>query len=131
MTGTIKAASDVAEYLSAEGCHILELSNGPEDPAVSIARARVEPGVTTRWHRLKGTVERYVIIAGTGRVEIGGLPPQEVRVGDTVIIPPLCAQRITNIGVSDLVFLAICTPRFSWDAYEDVDSETAGDSGTQ
>jgi hypothetical protein len=35
------------EYFFAEGCHILELSNTPEDPDVSIARARVAPGVIT------------------------------------------------------------------------------------
>jgi oxalate decarboxylase/phosphoglucose isomerase-like protein (cupin superfamily) len=33
----------------------------------------------------------------------------------------MCRQRITNIGKDDLVFLAICTPRFSQDAYEDID----------
>jgi len=29
------------------------------------------------------------------------------------------AQRITNIGDTDLVFLALCTPRFTRAAYED------------
>jgi mannose-6-phosphate isomerase-like protein (cupin superfamily) len=130
MIGIVKAADDATEYLSTEGCHLLELSNGAHDPAVSIARARVAPGVTTRWHRLRGTVERYVIISGTGRVEIGGLPSREVRAGDTVIIPPLCPQRITNTGPSDLVFLAICTPRFSWDIYEDIDAAAAPESGS-
>lgn len=121
MNGTIQPANSAAEYLSTEGCYILELSNSTEDPAVSIARARVAPGVATRWHRLKGTTERYVIIAGTGRVEVDGLPPQTVREGDVVIIPPMCAQRITSTGTSDLVFFAVCTPRFSWDAYEDIE----------
>jgi hypothetical protein len=32
-----------------EGCYISEWSNTPEDPAVSIARARVPPGVTPRF----------------------------------------------------------------------------------
>jgi mannose-6-phosphate isomerase-like protein (cupin superfamily) len=122
MIGIVKAADEAAEYLSTEGCHILELSNGPHDPALSIARARVAPGVTTRWHRLRGAVERYIIVSGTGRVEIGGLSQQEVRTGDTVIIPSLCPQRITNTGASDLVFFAVCTPRFSWDIYEDIEA---------
>ena len=47
-----------AEYYFAEGCFINELSNTAQDPAVSIARARVAPGVTTRWHRLRDTIER-------------------------------------------------------------------------
>jgi mannose-6-phosphate isomerase-like protein (cupin superfamily) len=81
----------------------------------------VEPGVTTRWHWLKGTVERYYIVNGSGRVEVGKLPPQEVSAGDIVLIPPKCRQRITNIGSQDLVFLAICTPRYSKDVYEDIE----------
>jgi oxalate decarboxylase/phosphoglucose isomerase-like protein (cupin superfamily) len=54
-------------------------------------------------------------------VEIGDLPPQNVNAGDVVLIPPLCRQRITNTGKADLLFLAICTPRFRQDAYEDID----------
>ncbi len=109
------------EFHTPEKCYITELSNSPDDPDVSIARARVEPGVTTRWHRLKGTAERYYIIRGRGRVEVGKLPPQEVKAGDIVLIPPGCRQRITNIGSEDLAFLAICTPRFSNDVYEDIE----------
>jgi len=59
-------------------------------------------------------------------VEIGDLPSTDVAVGDIVLIPPMCRQRITNTGADDLVFLAICTPRFSYDAYEDI--ETSPDS---
>jgi mannose-6-phosphate isomerase-like protein (cupin superfamily) len=50
----------------------------------SIARARVAPGVTTRWHRLKGTAERYLIIEGRGRVELGKLGAHDVNAGDVV-----------------------------------------------
>ncbi len=112
-----------SEFHTPEKCFITELSNTPDDPDASIARARLEPGVTTRWHRLTGTAERYYIVNGRARVEVGKLPPQEVRAGDVVLIPPLCRQRITNIGSEDLVFLAICTPRFSHDVYEDIDDD--------
>ncbi|OPY10582.1 MAG: Cupin domain protein [Syntrophus sp. PtaB.Bin001] len=121
MKGTIKRQNLNAEFYTSEGCYIIELSNTPDDPDMSIARARVEPGVTTRWHRLSGSGERYCIIKGRGLVEIGNLPPQEVAAGDVVLIPPMCRQRITNIGSDELVFLAICTPRFSIDAYEDLE----------
>lgn len=109
-----------AEFPIAEGCFVNELSNTPDDPAVSIARARVPPGVTTRWHRVNGTAERYVILEGKGRVEVGTLTPQDVGPGDVVLIPPSCRQRITNTAEKDLVFLAICTPRFIPEAYEDI-----------
>lgn len=107
-------------YLS-EGCFVSEWSNTPEDPAVSIARARVPPGVTTRWHRLAGVAERYVILEGSGRAYVGDAAPREVQPGDVVLIPAECRQRITNTGAGDLVFLAICTPRFSYDAYEEIE----------
>lgn len=81
------------------------------------------PGVTTRWHRLSGTTERYVILRGEGRAEIGRLPPQIVRAGDVLLIPPGCPQRIANTGETDLVFLAICSPRFRPEVYEDIDGD--------
>jgi mannose-6-phosphate isomerase-like protein (cupin superfamily) len=109
------------EFHTPEECYIIELSNTPDDPDVSIARARVEPGVSTRWHRLRGTAERYYIVTGKGRVEVGNLPPMEVNAGDVVRIPSMCRQRITNIGSEDLIFLAICTPRFKNDDYEDLE----------
>jgi len=111
------------EFYTPERCYIAELSNTPDDPSVSIARARVEPGVTTRWHRLAGTIERYYILRGSGRVEVGSLAPQDVTAGDIVLIPPMCRQRITNVGSEALIFLAICTPRYSSDAYEDVEGK--------
>lgn len=121
MYPNIKPLNDCADYYTAERCHILELSNCAEDPEVSIARARVEPGVTTRWHRLEGIAERYVILSGSGRVEVGALPAQDIGPGDVVLIPPLCPQRISNTGTEDLVFLAICSPRFTDAAYRDID----------
>lgn len=120
MNPVIKKFSDSGEYYFAEGCFITELSNSRDDPEVSIARARVESGVTTRWHRLSGTTERYVIFEGRGRVEIDGLSPRDVKAGDVVVIPPLAPQRISNTGATDLVFLAICSPRFVEDAYENI-----------
>lgn len=111
-------SNEASEYFFEEGCFILELLNTPDDPDVSIARARVPPGVTTRWHRLQGIVERYVILSGNGRVEVGEQSPREVAAGDVVSIPAMSAQRIANIGADDLVFLAVCTPRFTHDTYE-------------
>ena len=121
MNASFRYPDPCAEFYTAEKCHILELSNAPGDPDLSIARARVEPGVTTRLHRLAGIAERYVLLAGRGRAEIGDLPPQDVGPGDVVLIPPGCPQRIANLGSTDLVFLALCTPRFRPEAYEDID----------
>jgi mannose-6-phosphate isomerase-like protein (cupin superfamily) len=109
------------EFMTPEGCYIIEIFNTPDDTDASIARARVAPGAATRLHRLKGTTERYFIVSGEGRMEVGNLPPRNVQAGDVVLIPPLCRQRITSTGTEDLIFLAICTPRFLKDCYEDID----------
>lgn len=118
MKATIKRVDESQEYFFREGCHILELHNDVDDPDSSIARARVAPGVTTAAHRLQGTTERYLILEGQGRVEVGDLPPDDVRPGSVICIPPHTSQRITNTGSGDLIFLAICTPRFETRAYE-------------
>ena len=109
------------EYDTAERCYINELSNDPADHAVSVARARVAPGVSTRWHRVRGIAERYVMLEGQGVVEVGDMPATQVAPGDVVWIPAGERQRIRNTGDGDLVFFAICTPRFVPEAYEDVD----------
>lgn len=110
------------EYYFKEGCHILELLNSDKDETLSIARARVEPSKTTRAHTLDNVTERYVILQGEGRVEIDNLPATTVTAGDVVIIKPGCTQRITNMGNTDLVFLAICTPRFTAECYQELES---------
>ena len=119
MKGQVVAYSGDTEFLfTAEGCYINELLNSVHDPDVSIARVRVEPGVTTRLHRLNGVTERYVILQGQGEVELGeDLKRQRVNPGDVVLIPPGCSQRISNRQAASLIFLAICSPRFIRDCY--------------
>lgn len=119
MSEHIKHYDKAREYYFVEGCFINELSNDTSDPAVSIARARVMPGVTTNWHSLTATTERYVILEGSGEVEIGEFAPKQVNIGDVVIIPPDIRQRIRNSGEGDLIFLAICSPRFHEKNYID------------
>ena len=56
-----------------------------------------------------------------GLVYIGDEPAKMVEVGDVVVIPAGVKQKIYNSGACDLVFLAICSPRFTTDCYEDCD----------
>ena len=99
-----------------ERCFIHELLNSPDIPDVSVARARVEPGVTTELHALSVT-EWYVIEAGQGLVRVGADSPRRVVPGDTVHIPAGRKQQITNTGGADLLFFCVCVPRFSTAAY--------------
>jgi mannose-6-phosphate isomerase-like protein (cupin superfamily) len=124
LSGSRYSAGPGQEYWFEEGCYILELLNDPADPDVSVARARVPAGTTTAWHFLHGTTERYVILSGSGEVGVGDDPPAAVGSFDVVVIPPGVRQRIRNTGAEDLVFLAICSPRFRSDNYREC-SETA------
>ncbi|MFT7372260.1 MAG: mannose-6-phosphate isomerase-like protein (cupin superfamily) [Oleiphilaceae bacterium] len=117
----VRNVPESKEYFFEEGCFILEMLNTASDPDVSIARARVESGKTTRFHRLKNVTERYVIQQGCGLVFIGNEAAQAVQVGSVVVIPAGVRQKIYNSGADVLVFLAICSPRFTPECYEDCD----------
>jgi len=106
-----------SEFYTEERCFITETWNSAADPALSIALARLEPGVTTAWHWLDGVIERYRILSGQGRVEVGELPATVVGPGDVVVIPAGVRQRISNIGTEDLLFDCLCTPRFTPGCY--------------
>ena len=99
------------EYYFKEGCFIEEWHNIADDQSCSIARVRVEGGKTTKLHALKNTVERYVMLGGSAMVTVGKKSWQ-VSEGDVVVIKPDEPQKIENLDQEDLVFLAICTPRF-------------------
>jgi len=125
MKPKIVKAKSLSEYLTPERCFIFEnwglVSAG--DKAVSIARARVEPKVTTKAHHLEGVQEIYLIAKGKGRIQIGGLEPEDVVKGGTVVIPAGTSQKITNTGKTDLIFYCICTPAFTQACYVDEEAE--------
>ena len=118
MEPKIHRAIESDEFYTEERCHILELSNSEADPGLSIARVRVESGVATALHRIAATAERYVILSGSGRIEIEGLEPEDVAPNDVIVVPAGATQKIANTGDSDLVCLCICTPRFAQEHYE-------------
>lgn len=110
------------EFYIEERCFIID-SSEQSDPRMSIAIARVEPGVTTAFHYLDGIEERYLIISGKGSAEIADLPPRVVKTGDVVFIPSGTRQRITNTGSDDLLFYCVCTPPFKQELYHNLDED--------
>ena len=113
MEARVVHPDESAEFDTPERCAILETWR---DGEVTIARARVEPGVTTQLHSLD-VDERYLIVSGRGVVSVGEVAPAEVGPGDNVGIPAGVAQRIENTGDEDLVFYCVCTPPFRPDSY--------------
>ena len=116
-----------SEFYTSERCYITELLSTDASPQVSLARARVKPGVTTQLHALRGVVESYVIKRGSGIIEIDRLP-HPVKAGDRVLIKAGLPQRITNNGKIDLEFYFVCTPRFTPDCYINLESDTQDSS---
>ena len=104
------------EVWTSERCHISEIVNDDDWPAFSLARCRVEPGMTTQLHALS-VLEFYVVEQGRGRMRVGDDPPFDIGAGDTVTIPRHTPQNVTNSGDADLVFLCLCTPRFLQHCY--------------
>lgn len=119
MSAKVYKADRSTEFYTPERCYITEVANTSDDESLSVAIARVEPGVTTAWHTLSGTDERYLIISGHGLMETESFPPEPVGRGDVIRIPAGCRQRITNTGDDDLEFYAVCTPRFTPECYSD------------
>ena len=104
------------EIWTSERCFISEWLNDTDYAEVSIARCRVEPGVTTQNHSLS-VHEVYVIEEGSGLMMLGDEVPFPVGAGSVVTIPKHTAQCIHNTGTRDLTFLCVCTPRFSQECY--------------
>ncbi len=123
MPDSLVPGQNNAEFPTRERVFIAEWMNDPAIPGVSLADARVEPGVTTELHRLS-VDEYYVIRQGTGLMEVGDEEPFEVADGDTVVIPAGVAQRITNIGGSDLLMQCVCMPRFVPESYEPLEADS-------
>lgn len=109
------------EYYFKEGCFIQEWHNSVADNDMSVARVRVQIGCTTRLHSLINTQERYIMLEGQAIVTVGD-HSWPVSKGDVIVIPAGVAQKIENCGAKDLIFLAICTPRFKEINYQDLQS---------
>ena len=116
MKPKIVQAKGLKEAPTAERCSITENYSGEK---LSIALARVKPGVTTSAHHLVDVDEIYIIISGEGQVDVGDLKSTRVIAGDLIVIPADASQRISNIGETDLVFYCICTPKFTAECYRD------------
>jgi mannose-6-phosphate isomerase-like protein (cupin superfamily) len=120
MKPKIVKAKSLREFKTSERCFITENWSSEK---VSIACARVEPGVTTVAHHLEGVDEIYLITKGKGVVYVGNLEPARVTPGDVVFIPAGTSQRITNVGKTDLLFYCVCTPKFTAGCYRDEGSK--------
>lgn len=60
----------------------------PEDPSrLRVTRVTFTPGGRTNWHK-HAVGQILYVLSGVGRYQYEGGPVEEIRPGDTVVIPP-------------------------------------------
>ena len=110
---------DIPPYITKDGSEIRELMH----PAVqgnrnqSLAEAIIPAGKQTVLHRHNHSEEIYHITAGHGVMQLGE-EKFEIRIGDTIAIPPGTPHAIENYGVEPLKILCSCSPPYSHDDTE-------------
>lgn len=110
-----KLKAGIPERFFAERLYAAEYINDEAIADFSLARCRVEPGVTTQLHSLS-VDEWYVIESGEGRMELDS-QHKDIKSGAIVQIPKGIDQRISNTGTEDLIFFCVCIPRFTPETY--------------
>ncbi len=110
---------EVPAYTTKDGSEIRELihpdAHGNHNQ--SLAEARIPPGQTTLLHRHNHSEELYHITSGHGLMLLDN-EKFEIRVGDTVLIPPGTPHAVENFGGEPLVMLCCCSPPYSHDDTE-------------
>ncbi|MGH3041054.1 MAG: cupin domain-containing protein [Gaiellaceae bacterium] len=78
----------------------------------SLAEATLVSGAATRRHYHARTEEIYVLLEGSGSMEVDG---EEHRVGpgDAILIPPRAWHEIRADSGSELRFLCCCSPQYA------------------
>jgi mannose-6-phosphate isomerase-like protein (cupin superfamily) len=118
----IKRLKDCQEIIALDDSIVRELLNPLYDQIdlkldYSLAHATVKQGTATAPHRFKTASEVYYILKGRGIMHIDELS-EDVKLGDTIYIPPMAIQYIENTGEFDLEFLCIVYPSWKPDAEE-------------
>ncbi len=102
----------VEAFVTKDGSTIRELHH---TAAQSLAEATLEPGQATERHYHRASEEIYVVVKGSGTLEVDG-ETRRVRPGEAALIPPGAWHTLENDGTSELRILCCCSPPY---AHED------------
>ena len=110
----IRSREDAVPFKTADGSTIRVLLDAASGGAAnqSLAEAWLEPGQATERHYHAATEELYVLLEGTGEMEVDG-DRAEVGPGDAVLIPPGAWHQIRASAAAPLRFLCCCAPPYS------------------
>jgi len=107
----VKRLADCREIVAGDRTRLRELLHPERDQVgvrYSLAIARLEPGASSRPHRLR-TSEVYYIIRGQGEVYVAD-ETAKVSAGDAVYIPAGAVQWLENTGGEPIEFACIVDP---------------------
>ena len=121
----IKSEYDkIQTYVTKDGSLIRELihpsRHGP-NVAMSLAEAVVPLDGETTLHRHLTFQEIYHFLEGEGIMTLGE-ESFSVKVGDSVLIPAGTPHKVANTGTASLRFLCCCTPPYTHEETELLES---------
>ena len=110
----IRSREQAEAFTTLDGSTIRVLLDAREGGAVeqSLAEATVAAGASTQRHHHGRTEELYVILAGSGQMEVEG-EEREVGPGDAILIPAGARHQIRAEPAGELRFLCCCAPPYS------------------
>ncbi len=112
----IKNARTIAGVESPHGEVVYELFGAAAGGSLahSLAQIVIPPGKASLKHYHPIAEESYMILSGTGRLEIDG-KASPMGPGDSAVILPNQVHQLWNTGAEDLVLLAVCVPPWTPD----------------
>jgi mannose-6-phosphate isomerase-like protein (cupin superfamily) len=101
-------------YVTMDGSTVREIAGPAPGNAAnqSLAEATVPAGAETVEHYHRSSEEIYTFVSGSGRMRLGD-EESDVRVGDTVVIPPGIRHKLRNDAAEPLVVLCSSSPPYS------------------
>jgi mannose-6-phosphate isomerase-like protein (cupin superfamily) len=111
----IRSRRDAPPFTTADGSTIRVLLDAETAGAAnqSLAEAWLEPEQETQRHYHAASEELYVLLDGSGEIEVDG-EQASVGPGDAILIPPGAWHQI-RAGDAPLRFLCCCAPPYSHD----------------
>jgi mannose-6-phosphate isomerase-like protein (cupin superfamily) len=115
----IRRLADCKEFLAGDHTNLRELlhpARAPVQIGYSLAHGTLEPGATSKRHRLAAT-EVYYFMSGEG-VFHAGKQASTVQAGTAVYVPSGVVQWVENTGGDRLEFLCLVEPAWTAEGEE-------------
>ncbi|HEY7197686.1 MAG TPA: cupin domain-containing protein [Gaiellaceae bacterium] len=108
----VRSRSDAESFVTLDGSTIRVLLDAAQGGAraQSLAEASLDPGAETTCHYHAETEEIYVVVEGSGEMEVEG-DRRTVEPGDAILIPPGAWHQL-RAGTEGIRILCCCAPPY-------------------